>query len=193
MKSFERYLFENIRNEILSWDAEIIKDIYAISLYIECFEDDPRKISAILGFNTNQHWREMIPQASDSMEAKWNYAFWLQNQELIIGDTDENGAVIHYLHEWISGLGLYYRDEDEEVDFDRTCKLGEKIIQEYVNLCIKVVRELHQTGIIRNKFKKDIPIIIHELEYYNEIAAQNKQANPPNVVDEFVKWIESME
>jgi hypothetical protein len=33
---------------------------------------------------------------------------------------------------------------------------------------------------------------IHELEYYDEIAQQNRDANPDELADEFSSWIAAM-
>ena len=40
-------------------------------------------------------------------------------------------------------------------------------------------------------FGRSIPVIVHELEYYDEIADQNEKANPRELVDGFVAWIRS--
>jgi len=34
-------------------------------------------------------------------------------------------------------------------------------------------------------------VLVHELEYYDEIVEQNRSANPPVLVDEFARWVES--
>lgn len=62
------------------------------------------------------------------------------------------------------------------------------ITQKFVDLLVSIVQELHSSGFIRNKFKKDIPILIHELEYYDTIAEQNLRANPADTVADFVRF-----
>jgi len=37
-----------------------------------------------------------------------------------------------------------------------------------------------------------IPVLIHQLEYYDEIAEQNLRANPHGLADDFARWIEAM-
>jgi hypothetical protein len=51
---------------------------------------------------------------------------------------------------------------------------------------------LHAQGIIIQKFSREIPIIIHELEYYDKVIEWNKRANPLNLVADFEKWIVDM-
>ena len=53
---------------------------------------------------------------------------------------------------------------------------------------IEIVQEIHESGILTDKFGKEIPILIHELEYYEEIADQNIEANGDCLDEEFVKW-----
>ena len=45
---------------------------------------------------------------------------------------------------------------------------------------------LAQNG--RTIFKRPVPLLIHELEYYEEIAEQNEAANPPELVASFARW-----
>lgn len=188
MDKLQHYIYEKIKDSILTWSAQSLDDIYVISLYVESIDDDPRRPSVTLGYNTVKQWDEMKPEASDSNEAKWNYAFWLQNCELLIGDNEKD---MEFISMWINDLGLNYSDEDEEEDFDRTCELGELITVGFVKACVYAARQLHTDGIIKSKFNKDIPVLVHELEYYDLIAEQNKAANPDGVADEFIAWIES--
>jgi hypothetical protein len=57
------------------------------------------------------------------------------------------------------------------------------------NLTERSARALHQTGVIEQQFSLAMPIIVHELEYYDVIAAQTRCANPPRVAKEFDDWI----
>ncbi len=188
MDKLQSFIYEQIKNSILAWSDQILDDIYVISLYVESIDDDPRRPSVTLGYNTRQQWDKMTPKASDSNEAKWNYAFWLQNCELFIGENEKD---IEFVNMWIHDLGLNYSDEDEEEDFDRTYELGEQITTGFVKACVNAARQLHIDGIIRAKFNRDIPVLVHELEYYDMIAEQNKVANPNEIADEFIAWIES--
>jgi hypothetical protein len=38
-------------------------------------------------------------------------------------------------------------------------------------------------------FGRAIPVLIHELEYCDEIAEQNVRANPDGLADDFARWI----
>ncbi|MFC8225161.1 hypothetical protein [Streptomyces sp. NPDC057287] len=39
-----------------------------------------------IGYNTETQARRSIQDASDQAEARWNYAFWIQNELTVVGD-----------------------------------------------------------------------------------------------------------
>ncbi|AQR96406.1 hypothetical protein [Clostridium saccharoperbutylacetonicum] len=193
MNGLKKYVFESIKAEILSWNNNVIKDIYVISLYISNSEDDPRRPMITLGYNTMEQYESALEDASDNAEAEWNFAFWLQNEELIIGDNwGENLEDGERISQWIKENNLYYSDEEEDEDFDKALKLGDEITSRFVELCVEVVKKLHEEGVIEKKLGKALPLIIHELEYYDLIAEQNKRANPKEIIKEFADWILKM-
>lgn len=132
---------------INAWEDE---DIYAVSVYCEnC--GDIFTVSA--GYNTEQNFEENCPDASDDTEARWNYAFWLQNEEPLF---------------------------DIEAGFDSE----DSSIKPAADLLIKAVKQLHKSGIIAEKFGGEIPVIIHELEYYPYVARVNIEANGRKLLPE---------
>jgi len=127
-------------------------------------------------------------------EAKWNYAFWLQNKEQVIGSSyiDNNEEDLMRRKEWIKSLDLWYSDQEEEEDFEHAMEKGARITQQFVNICVRVAKQIYDESVIFEVFGKTVPMIVHELEYYDEIADQTERANPPGVMDEFVLWLHSM-
>ena len=57
---------------------------------------------------------------------------------------------------------------------------------------IDIVKEIHNEKILTAKFGKELPILIHELEYYDQIAEQNIEANSEELVKDFSDWIFGM-
>ncbi len=180
--NLETIIFNDIKGVINSWDSDTTSEIYAISFFIYNNEDDPRKPTLTLGYNTETCYSDSIDGASDKEEARWNYAFWMQNQELLFGEDEVTSELVK---QWIEE-GF---DSDNN---DTFFQFGEEITEKFVSICIAVSRKLHTEDVIKNKFGKDIPIIIHELEYYDVIAKQTVEANPPHIADEFAEWIYSM-
>ena len=63
------------------------------------------------------------------------------------------------------------------------------IIDEFIKVLICVVKHLHESEFIFKKFGRKIPIIIHEFEYYDEIAIQNIKANGSQLVQGLIDFI----
>ena len=157
-----------IVQKILEWREDgICENIYAISLYVFNEEDDPRRPVAVLGYNTRQQAEQSVPLASNGREARWNYVFWLQNEELCWGLGDSAEMV----SQWIDSLGL----EDEE-----------EIAGVFRKMLTVVVKGIHASGLLKDCFGAEIPILIHGLEYDQETARQNLEANGETLDRDFL-------
>jgi hypothetical protein len=159
-------------------------EIYVVSFFVYDEEDDPRKPTVTVGFNTETD----VEESGGEDESRWNYAMWRQNQLALVCDTHADPAGAQLREAWARDEGLWYDlGPDEEPVFNER---GEPLTKAFVAMLIGVVQRLHE-GEIERIFGRPIPVLIHELEYYAEIAAQNLAANPPGVVpDEFVRWCE---
>ena len=152
--------------KISEWQED---DIYAISLYVFNEEDDPCRPVAVFGYNTERQVQKSITEAADEQEARWNYAFWLQNHEMCLG-RDETAEDIR---KWIT-----------ELEWE-----GEDAIKfKFVNLLVAVVQGIHASGLLKEKFGREIPVLIHELEYHEKISQQNIEANGEALDRDFVSF-----
>ncbi|EOR25364.1 hypothetical protein A500_10215 [Clostridium sartagoforme AAU1] len=143
-----------------------------------------------MDINAIEQYENSASDASDNAEVKWNFAFWLQNEKLIIGDNcGVNLEVGEKINHWIKENNLYYSDEEEDENFDKALKLGDEITRRFVELCVEVVKKFHEESVIKQKFGKALSLIIQELEYYDLIEEQNKRANTEEVIKEFADWI----
>jgi len=185
---FPEHAYKKIRDAILRCNAAMVDDVYAISFFIEDLGDDARKPTLILGYNTNTFWHKSIAHASNANEAKWNFAYWPQTCEAFLGNNED--AALR--QEWINALGLWYSDQDELDNFERTLECGDNITRRFFALASEIAKRLHDDGIIQQKFNHAVPILIHELEYYLEIAQITERANPAGLTTEFSNWIESL-
>jgi len=198
MSEFEDHVYNRAREGILSIPDKTAADIYALSFNFWT-DGDERSSMLSVGYNTNSRWRACtpgeeepgFPLASDPDEARWNFAFWLQEQgtACTIGWEDDAATA---RKEWMDSLGLWFSDEEQQEDSDRTAKLGGEITDKFIDLCARVARRLHADGVVTGKFGRAVPIIVHELEYYDRIAQATKEANPPGLADEFTQWIAAM-
>lgn len=190
MNDFEQFAYKTMRAALAQIDAPLIGDIYALSFFIYDNDDDSRYPVLQLGYNTLQHVAQCTRLASGAEEAKWNFAFWLQNELAFVGVPETEGA--HLLEEMLKARGLWYSDDDEEADFDRCMRIGSDITAYFVEACVRIARALHENGVIETQFFRPIPVVVHELEYYDEIATQTRSANPAGLTKEFEEWIASL-
>ncbi len=160
-------------------------DIYVISLFVYDDCDNPCKPTVTLGYNTESQVQYELHNGSvtDEEEARWNYAFWLQNQFFVFGE-DETAEIVK---NWVIANGFPYHEDNYCFD-DETIEKASEITKSFVSILVDAVREIHEQGILTQKFGRELPIIIHELEYYDEIAEQNMKANGENLVKNFAEW-----
>jgi hypothetical protein len=185
-KEFIDRTYKDLCETIFNIDTQLITDIYVLSFWKYNNDDDPRQPVISVSYNTVSNVEKNLSRASGEAEAKWNFAYWLQKEETCIEGNNFG------LRAWIIQLPFYYSDEDESNDFDRTFELGEKIQEKFMDIIIELSRRLHSEGIIKTKFKKEIPIIIHELEYYDLPLSWTLQGNPNGLASEFEKWVNQM-
>jgi hypothetical protein len=197
---FELRACQELSAAIDAIPPDIAADIYALSLYVFDWNDDPRRPMVQLGYNTGAQVQASTPRgdpgpgspfAANTQEAKWNFAFWLQNELVLIGGVETPSGVL--LEQVLKSEGKWYSDEEIESDAEHTYALDPLITSRFVTMLVGVVRHLHADGVIVRNFGRPIPVLVHELEYYGAIARQNERANPGEVANEFVTWIDGME
>lgn len=190
MNDFEQFSYEKISAALADINTSAIPDIYALSFFIYDYDDDPRYPVLQLGYNTLKQVADSTTSASSVEEAKWNFAFWLQNELEFIGVTETEEAQL--LEEFLKSRSLWYTDEDEEADFDRCMRIDSDITAYFVDACVRIARALHENGVVEQQFFRPVPVVVHELEYYDEIAIQTRSANPPGLAKEFEDWTARM-
>lgn len=185
--TMKEILLELIKEKIITWDK---KDIYAISLYVEDYLDNPFEPTVTLGYNTEKQvvtaLEKSFPKPTDKQEARWNFAFWLQNEEFKFG----LGQTQEIVKKWLKKNKFKYYTYQEVFKSDLDIPIGEyeALTPKFVNELVKIVQELHKSGFIKEQFNKEIPIIIHELEYYDVIAIQNIEANGDILPKDFIDF-----
>ena len=190
---FENYICDVFAREIQSWDRSTSEDIYAISFFIYDYEDDPLQPQVNLSYNKLSEWERNCTRETDRSEVKWNFAFWPQDFKAIIpmysleGSKvvlDSDGAALRSA--WLDSEGL---NDSNDGDPGSDTPV---VTRDFAAICVRVARRLHESGIITAKFGRTVPIIVHELEYYDAIVEQTRDANPPGASDEFDLWYNSL-
>jgi len=119
---------------------------------------------------------------------KWNFAWWPHDHKAIIPANGREGP---NLASDTDGLALRtawlaaesFPDSEDELD-----PCTPPVTQAFVDICVRVAQRLHDSGVITGTFGRTIPIIVHELEYYDAIIEQTRAANPPGATAEFERW-----
>ncbi len=189
-KVLDNYLYQSVKDALASIPDDEAKDVYAISFWAHPEDDDPRRHVLEVSYNTREQEQASREWATDAGAARWNYAYWLQNS-LVVACNEEDSLGTRARTSWLNALRLSYSDEEEENDEDRCAELARKIKKAFWEACARVGRRLHDEGIIKKKFGRPIPILIHNEVYDDEVLEATKQANPEGLCDEFAAWIKS--
>ena len=178
-------IYERAVSALGSLSVDERADTYVVSFLVYDFGDDPRRPELTIGSNTEYQVAAAVNTASDEAEACWNYAFWLQNELATVGGPlDPDGERL--IRDSFDAAGLGFADDDYS---DAAIEIGDEMTRRFVAECVQAVQHLHETGAVVEIFGRSIPVLVHELEYYEEIVEQNRRANPPGLTDEFAAWV----
>jgi hypothetical protein len=195
--------YKQLETALAAFSPAETSAVYALSFWKDNLNDDPRKPLLTVGYNTVAQWHSSFSQAedkqsvsyplsSDAAEAKWNFAFWLQNELLSSGGEDGEFT------QWATTLPGYYTDEqyadveEDEAALDHLLARAESIQEAFMAVVLDLARRLHADGTIQTVFGRAIPIIVHELEYSTQNVQWTTQANPPGLLAEFIAWVDSL-
>ena len=187
MENFKEALYNKVKSEVLKWNEE---GIYAISFFVY-----PNEAYEYKGYSNVSMWAISYNTESDCKgagdfdEERWNYAFWRQNETMII-DVDKSNEYTDALFEWYAQQGITDIGEEKGEIYDERCRYignGPAGHRELLQIASDIAKRLHEEGIIKEHFGKDLPVIVHGLEYpwYDIEATQN--ANPNGQEDVFLK------
>ncbi|MCX4672434.1 hypothetical protein OG453_38265 [Streptomyces sp. NBC_01381] len=114
----------------------------------------------------------------------------LPDDGTVVGDLTSDPAGATARQEWITELGLWYDEPTDLADWDSVIgPLAAQIEARFNQTCCQLARTLHATGVIERSVGRTVPVIVHELEYYEAIARQTEAANPPGLADAFTSWV----
>jgi hypothetical protein len=179
-QSIEHYIAGRVEQSIRA--SALASDVYAFSLWLHHEDDDPRRPVLWLGSNTETQVESVAEAASSPEEARWNFAFWQQDTLTEIGgNNDADGAGV--VEAWFKhDVGLWFTAEDEVADFDRAIELGQEMHEAFFRKAADAVALVHDSGSSVSPSGAPLPIIVHELEYHDEIAVENERVNPNDLL-----------
>lgn len=196
MNDFENHIFETFAQVVRTWNASVTEDIYALAFLILNDDDDLRRPTVCLLYNTETEWRRQCDYASPA-EARWNHPFWLETAQASIATTypdfgsqyDVKGIALR--EAWIKQQRLWYDDQLEEEDFDQALEIGSRICRQFDQICVRVAAQLRHDGVLQEVFGRDVPIIFFDREALSPGAITlTHQANPQMLVSEYSAFVD---
>ena len=192
MIDLKNFLENKICNIISTW---IEDNIYAISFFVYSNESyEYNGYSNITQFHISYNTESDCNGADELSEERWNYAYWRQNETPII-EVDEENEGIKLLFSWYKENGIYnigYEDVNCYDEKMRYIGKGPVGYYELLNEITSVAKKLQENGYIKKMFGKQIPIIIHDLEYPWYIIEATKIANPNGEADVFLNAMKEL-
>lgn len=131
-------------------------DIYCFGVLVSYEEDDYRYPCWRLVFNTDSHLAKEVARGVDPNEARWNWAAWLEEADVVGAPSeDHTGQVI--ARAWLRSLGI---DPDLECTEETPDSLWAHVGRSRLVTTVKVVADLHESGIAERAACRPVPIII---------------------------------
>ena len=193
MIDLQVYLEKKLCSIISAWNED---DIYAISFFVYANEAyEYNGYANVTNFSVSYNTEKDCSGADELAEERWNYAFWRQDETPVI-EAKEGNEGIEILFAWyeendVDNIG--YEDWDACYDDEmRYIGKGPVGYYELLSEIAAVAYKLQDSGFIKNKFGRPIPIIIHDLEYPWYIIEATKRANPNGEADMFLTAMEEL-
>lgn len=189
--NFATKLEEQIRKVISGWDDA---GIYAISFLLTANEssvyDGVHNFPEFsVGYNTEADCNEAEPMD----EERWNYAYWSQNNVVLIDGNHPdmaNALLQWYADQGITDVGTESEGEMYDEDFNYIGK-GPRGYWELLSLISDIARKLQAEGFIKERFG-NIPILVHDLDYSWYTAKMTENANPGGEAKVFLEYMSDM-
>ena len=192
MTDLSEKLYLKIKSIMDTWCED---GVYAVS-FLVCSNEayEYRGFSNVSSFSISYNTEEDCEGTDQYSEERWNYAFWRQDETLII-NPDEPNELTDLLFDWYKEQGISNIGEEDENCYDEDYNYigkGPAGHYELLTLVSEVAKRLQQEGFLEKKFGKKIPILIHGLEYawYDIEATQN--ANINGEADIFLKAMKEL-
>lgn len=179
-QKLEEDIYKKAVDTITSWQKD---DIYVVSFFFWDEEQNPCMPRLTIGYNTEERYQSvLLVNGFDRQDARWNYAWWLQEDTFPeYGSDPESGELIR---QWVKSYGVEYFEEWSDPPVGgRNWEQYEIIEKVFLEILVRVVQALHKNGVLQAHFGKEIPIIIHELDYYDMILDINLLANGKELIE----------
>lgn len=189
--TFRQHIEQVAVHTLAGFPAESVPDIYTITFRIDSVDQDPRFPYLAIGYNTEAEVARQLaaPNPPDGWEVRWSYAYFppsgLEGVRVAGHDPERDpiGADLH--RQEAVAEGLWYEDTDG-LSEDELDERGERLDEQFHELCVDVARRLHVDGQIVKVLGRPLPVIIYDMFNPDEMFALTRAANPAELVAEFL-------
>ena len=179
MTELQDYIETKLREELSTWKEQ---DIYAISFFVYANEAcEYNGYSNVTEFAISYNTEKDCGGAGAMDEERWNYAFWRQDEKpILVADGKNRGMDLlfsWYKENGIENIGY----EDPSACYNEKMQYVGKSPEGYYQLLAlitQIAQKLQESGFIREQFGKELPIVIHDLEYSWYTIEATRKANP---------------
>lgn len=187
MRKFEEYVYKFFVEGVRG--IEEADDTYLVSLMLFFHDDDIRLTDFFFAYNTNENVAKNAKGNSSENESRWNYAFWKHSDhglchtnEYIVKDK-----CLRMRNEWVQEMGL------PPVSEEYTGQQKEKILNESILMCARLIGRIHDEGVIVEKFGRSIPAFIcitNDSPENQELINEQVEKNNPAEVGAYIRaWM----
>ncbi|MCL2521305.1 MAG: hypothetical protein FWE36_00420 [Erysipelotrichales bacterium] len=161
------FLYKKITNIISNWQ---IKNGYAVSVLLKGVN------------NIELSYNEETDKNQDlASEERWNIAFWQQD---VIGFVLDTAEEKDFFLNWME-----YVDYKKDKIYSITDLIENRLFHKVL---FKVLDQIHEDDLIKKVFGKEVPIIIHNLDYCDYSIQLTRKANKnKELIKDFEDWIEA--
>lgn len=193
MADLQAYLERKLHSIISAWNEG---GIYAISFLVCANEGyEYNGYSNVTEFHVSYNTENDCRGAGELSEERWNYAFWRQDETPVIEADDENEGM-KILFDWYEENGVenigyedYSACYDDEMRYVGKGPVG---YGELLSEITEAAQKLQESGFIRGKFGRPIPVIIHDLEYSWYVIEATEKANSNGEADTFLAAVKEL-
>ena len=185
--TFQAHVRAAVARALTEFPRDAAPRTYAVTFRIDSVDQDPRFPYVAVGYTTEDEVARLLaaPDGPGAWEARWSYAYFpptaLEGVRVIGHDPerDPEGAALHLRETRERGLWYEEGDAAEETS-------GERLDEEFHELCVEAARGLHEDGLIEAAFGRPLPVVLYDMFEPDAMFALTRAANPSELITDFL-------
>lgn len=189
-------IYSRLTDAIKSFPDGLCRDIYVLSILVEYAPCDTAH-SLTLAYNTKSNWKKYCPtgaksepgKASSASEARWNYGFWLQDQEIPLYENFQSDEDRNLSRKWLSSHNFNFLDVDPHQDTEKHGIFIDQASGKMWELATYAALQLRDDNFL-DRFEQSLPILVHEVHMDGKEQEYVELVNPDGQAKDYLDgWI----